>query len=181
LLFKNNYFRPKILPYSSACLELEELSFIPFRAEFEMPAIVRVGDTIQFNPSASTSGALQYLWEFGDNRHSNSVEKVPRFRYDSIGAYPVKLRVLTRKSDGFITDSIQKTIRVLPVTERPERTDVFGNNFSDEIGLEIKSLPDNLGFLLLGKKDINTLTSLTWMKIWSFAGKRRSTILPAGR
>ncbi len=141
-----------------ACNTFQEIPFIEFKADFEAPLVVRVGEAVTFRPKASTSEANSFEWEFGDTNQQTSSLASPTFTYDSIGHYTVKLHVRINKTTGIAEDSIQKSIIVLPQTQTPNENQafIFGQENNDERGYAIYPLASG-GFIIAGQKNINTL------------------------
>ncbi len=90
-----------------------------------------VGNTISFvNQSVSNTGALTFLWDFGDpniiNDTSNAVN--PTFTYQDTGIYVVTLISNPRKPCG---DTVQKVIYVYPplsIAFKPPQKQCLKNN-----------------------------------------------------
>lgn len=140
-----------------ACLKIEEIDFIPFQADFQAPSLVRVGQRVDFTAGSRTQGAFAYQWNFGDPSSTSSTENNPNFVYDSLGTYKVSLKVQIQRNNGILSDSVQKTIQVIPPTQNISNTLTFGSSLSDEITSDIVSLPNQAGYILLAKKDIRTV------------------------
>ncbi len=142
----------------NACSSFNEIPFVNFRADFEYPTVVRVGERVQFTPSNSTSGAVSYAWRFGDKSGQISEESSPSFTYDSIGQYSIWLKVEILKETGLLKDSIQKSIIVLPETETPSDGEFheYGQETSSERGSAIYPISEG-GFVMAGQKNISTL------------------------
>lgn len=148
-----------------SCLKLEEIDFIDFRADYRVQNIVRVDEVVEFIPAVSTDQAVRFLWEFGDLNSGTSQDIRPSFEYDTIGVYTTQLTVEIQKSSGLLVDSAKRVVRVIPQLE-PVSTDstsiapnslVLGEANNDETGRAFSPLPNGGGYILLGKKNINSL------------------------
>jgi PKD repeat protein len=149
---------PCLLILMNACSSLNEIEFIEFKANFESPQVVRIGEPVEFRPSLSTSGAITYSWSFGDKLGQSSQEANPSFTYDSIGNYTIMLKVEILKDTGLVKDSIQKNIIVLPQTENPgdEQFYEYGQEIGSQRGSALYPISEG-GFVIAGQKNVNTL------------------------
>ena len=135
----------------SSCLSVDELEFIDIEANFTIPAeIVRIEEEV-FLVQQSSKVASSYFWDFGDGTVSSEAQ--PSHIYTNPGEYIITL--ISSKADGVTKDTTQQIITVLPKTQDALITKFFGDVAHDETGRFLTSLED--GYLLVGKKDINTL------------------------
>ncbi len=146
-----------------ACLDLQEIEFIPFDAAFELPSLIRVNDTVQAVPGQTVAGAQSFLWEYGPDGLI-SEEFSPFISFDSIGTYNVKLRI--EKPNG-LADSITQSITVIPRIESANNNASLlirsvGESTSDEIGIDLVSMPQDQGYILLAKRNIQGLYLLRY-------------------
>jgi hypothetical protein len=142
-----------------SCKEIEPIPYIAFDADFNAPSIVRENDTIRFNPGRSTTGAKNYSWNFGvlDVVDDTSNFSSPTFKYTKFGKYKVKLKVNIDKSNGLVKDSMEKEMIVIPRTLKPDTTIAYGEVIFDESATDIVPLNDRSGYMVLGRRGINSL------------------------
>jgi PKD repeat protein len=119
-----------------ACQKIEETGFISFKAGFEAPQVVRVGEPIAFLPNESTTGAQKFIWKFGDKQKRTSTEQNPIFAYDTIGKYTALLSVEINKKNGLRKDSVEKTIFALPVTHETSSNLFTQHRTGSEYGVD---------------------------------------------
>ncbi|TAH30068.1 MAG: hypothetical protein EAZ06_04475 [Cytophagales bacterium] len=159
-----------ILLFVYACnplQKLEPIKYIEFGSSFVAPPVVRVGQSIAFQTGEKTTGASNYLWNFGfKNKTSN--EKNPVFAYDSIGNYNVTLSVQINKLNGKITNDTTRKITVIPVTDSVTLATagkVFGSSNADELVTSVTRL-NNGNYVVVGRENISDM----WVGLVSPAG-----------
>ncbi len=140
----------------ASCLEIEEISFVPFEASFEAPATLRQGETLVLKPGPSTVGAQSFEWSILE-RGQTTREASLVFRFDSLGAHTIRLRTSIRRSSGLRVDSAEQRIWVIPPTEPLTNPVQFGSPLENESLQDVLPLPQNSGYIMLGRKDVNTL------------------------
>ncbi|MDX2306574.1 MAG: hypothetical protein NW226_27435 [Microscillaceae bacterium] len=140
----------------NACLDIQEINYIAFKADFEAPANIRQGDTLYLTPGQATEGAQTFEWYIVELNATFSSESFV-FRFDSLGRYTVRLRSSIQKSTGLLRDSSQREIWVLPPTLPLTDTKIFGLFESDESVQDVLTLPGQNGYMLLGRRDVNIL------------------------
>ena len=64
----------------------------PIAQFFATPAVATIDEPFFIFRDAS-SGASEWLWDFGDGSGATSAENDPSFAYSAVGCYPVELRV----------------------------------------------------------------------------------------
>ncbi|NJO01327.1 MAG: PKD domain-containing protein [Bacteroidia bacterium] len=135
-----------------ACIDLQETDFIDLSADFvASQEIVQEGDTVRFFQRSSLV-AQQFQWDFGDQ--NTSQDPNPLYTYAQFGQYNVRMRAL--KADGISLDSAVRRIVVLPRTTPAERTETFGDAQSEEIGFTLTKTLNPAGYLLVGRKNLNS-------------------------
>lgn len=139
-----------------ACLEIKEIEFIDFKAGFQSPDQVRVGDQLVLLPGAQTSGSKNQQWYIPE---LDTLLGGPEFRFafDSVGVYTIRLIVEIQKNTGLEKDSIDQDILVLPITDSLFNQQSFGDLPQDELFQDVLLLPNAAGFIVLSSQGINTL------------------------
>lgn len=144
-----------------SCLRVDEIEFIPFQVDFQAATNVIIQEKIRFNPGEGTAGAQSFLWEFGDADSTVSTEQNPEFSYDTLGFFTVKLTAKIQKSKGLQEGFFTRNIRVLPASDTLLEINTLGTTSSDEIPQDFYVKKENQEYLLLGRKNLNTLTIYT--------------------
>lgn len=144
-----------------ACQKIDSIEYISFKAEFEAPQVVRVGEPINFQTNATTTGAQNFLWLFGDKKKTTTDVRNPVFAYDTIGKYTATLYVEMNKKTGVKKDSAKKTIFVLPTTYNASSNlyaqETVGSTFGiDDVAMNFVRKADG-GFYVLSRRDLNSI------------------------
>jgi hypothetical protein len=144
-----------------ACQKIDSIDYIPFKAGFQAPQVVRVGEPITFQTEVTTTGAQNFLWLFGDKKKTTTDAQNPIFAYDTIGKYTATLYVEMNKKTGVKKDSAQKTIFVLPVTHNLAsnlyQQETVGSVFGlDDVAMNFVRKSDG-GFYVLSQRDLNDI------------------------
>ena len=140
----------------TACLNLDEIPFIDFRANFDSPAFARVGQTINLQADQQSTGAFSHEWYITELDASFQGKKLS-FQFDSTGQYTIRLVSNIEKSIGLVSDTSTKQILILPPTESFTNQQSYGDATQDELLHDVLVLPNNEGFYLFSSKQLNIL------------------------
>ncbi len=149
------------LIFLGACEQIEETSFIRFKADFQVPQVVRVKEPILFQASEGSTGAQSFLWKFGDAKRQSSNATLPTFAYDTIGEYTSTLVVEMNKKQGLQKDSAKQKIFVLPPTADANsglyaQTNLGTGAGKDDIAMSFVRTTAG-GFYVVAQTDLNKI------------------------
>ena len=140
----------------TACLDLDEIPFIDFRANFETPAFARAGQTINLQADQQSAGAFSHEWYITELDATFQGKKLS-FQFDSAGQYTIRLVSSIEKSIGLLRDTSTKSISVLPLTESFISQQSYGDLTQDEFLQDVLVLPNDEGYYLFSSKQLNIL------------------------
>ncbi|WP_219834830.1 NPCBM/NEW2 domain-containing protein [Paenibacillus sp. R14(2021)] len=116
------------------------------KANFNIPALVRVGEPVTFNSTSTDNGVIAtYLWDFGAGLPSASAK--PTFVYDKAGIYRVTLVVWDNEGRADLKESVVIVRPGMPDTKNPTvPAAVTSPSQTDEtISLTWSPASDNVG------------------------------------